>query len=303
MNVNSQIHESDKSSGMKVTIAGAGINILLSIVKFIFGYLGNSRALIADAVHSISDLASDLVVLLGLHFGSQPADKDHHYGHKKIETMTEIILGLILIGVAVKLAYDSAVAIWIQDYKLPKPITIIAASISILAKEFLYRWTKHIADQTGNHALLANAWHHRSDALSSIAVLVGLVAVQFSPELAFLDSAVSLIVSALIIKVGWEILHEGFKRIIDTAPPTNYIEEIYSLIRQYPKVMNPHKLRMRYIGSSIHMEVHIEVAPDMSVREGHDIAAGVKHKILEHDSHVIDVTIHVEPEGESKKPH
>ncbi len=303
MSSDSQIVEIDKASGKRVTIVGAIINVLLAGLKFAFGYMGDSRALIADAVHSVSDLASDLVVFLGLHFGSLPADKDHHYGHEKIETMTELILGLILIGVALKLAYDSATAIFLQDYKLPQPITIVAAAISILAKELLYRWTKNVADKSGNRALLANAWHHRSDALSSIAVLIGLVAVQISPDLAFLDAAASLVVATLIIKVGWEILHEGFKRIIDTAPPTTYIEEIYGLIREYPKVMNPHKLKMRYVGNSIHMEVHIEVASDMTVSEGHEIAAGVKHMILEYDKRVMDVTVHVEPEGESKKPH
>lgn len=290
-------------SGIKVTVVGAIINIVLSILKFVFGYFGHSRALIADAVHSLSDLASDFVVIFGLHFGSLPADKDHHYGHKKIETLTEIILGFILIGVAIKIAYDSATAIWLHQYSFPKPVTIIAAIISIASKELLYRWTKNIADKTDNRALLANAWHHRSDALSSIAVLIGLVAVQISPDLVFMDAAASLIVSALIIKVGWEIFHEGFKRIIDTAPPSKYVEDIYRIINEYPKVKNPHKLKMRYVGNAIHMEVHIEVDPEMPVREGHEIAAGVKHRILAFDKRVLDVTVHIEPEGEAEKPH
>ncbi len=303
MDSESKIAALDKASGIKVTVTGAIVNIILAVLKFIFGYLGNSRALVADAVHSVSDLISDLVVFLGLHFGSMPADRDHHYGHKKIENFTEIILGLILIGVALKLAYDSGVAIWLKQYSLPKPVTIIAALISILAKELLYRWTKHIANQADNRALLANAWHHRSDALSSIAVLVGLVAVQISPQLAFMDAAASLVVSALIIKVGWQILQEAFIRIIDTAPPPDYVDKIYKLISEYPKITNPHKLRMRYVGNQIHMEVHIEVAPEMTVKEGHDIAAGVKHKILNYDKRVMDVTVHIEPEGEGKKPH
>ncbi|MCP4582952.1 MAG: cation transporter [candidate division Zixibacteria bacterium] len=295
----SKIQIKSVSAGIQVTVVGAIVNILLAIIKFIFGILGNSRALVADAVHSMSDLASDIVVILGLHFGDQPADKDHHFGHKKIETVTEIVLGVLLLSVAFKLAYDAAFAIINQEYSHPTAITIIAAAISVVSKEWLFRWTKAVGIKHDSRAILANAWHHRSDALSSVAVLAGLVFIQISPELAVLDSIASLIVSVLIVKVGWDILLEGYKRIIDTAPPPSYVEEINKIIEKYPGATNPHKLRMRYIGNAIHMEVHIEVAPDMTVKEGHDIAAGIKHKILKHDNRVLDVTVHIEPEGEA----
>jgi cation diffusion facilitator family transporter len=290
------------SAGIKVTVIGSIINILLAAVKLVFGVLGHSRALVADAVHSISDLASDIVVLFGLHYGELPADKNHHYGHKKIETVTELVLGVILILVAVKLGYDALVEIWSRNFSNPKAVTIIAAVISILSKEWLFRWTKAVAISRDSRAILANAWHHRSDALSSVAVLVGLVAVQVSSKLAFMDAAASIVVAVLIIKVGWQIIAEGYKRIIDTAPPSTYIEEINKIINEYPGVINPHKLRMRYIGNAIHMEVHIEVNANISVKEGHEIAAGLKHKIMEYDSKVMDVTVHVEPEGEGHHP-
>ena len=288
------------SAGIKVTIVGAIVNILLAILKFVIGIIGNSRALVADAVHSVSDLATDIVVILGLHFGDLPADKDHHYGHKKIETVTEIILGLILITVAIKLTYDAVMAIWLNKISRPTSITIIAALISILTKEWMFRWTRKVGRKYDSRIIMANAWHHRSDAFSSIAVLVGLIFTQISPRLLIMDTIAGLIVSALIFKVGWGIAIEGYKKIIDTAPPSGYVEKMLDLIRNYPGVQNPHNIKMRYIGNAIHIEVHIEVDPDISVKEGHDIAAGVKYMIKDNDKQVIDVIVHVEP-GEKGK--
>jgi len=285
------------SPGMRVTIFGAAINIFLAILKFVIGIIGNSRALIADAVHSASDLASDIVVILGLHFGEQPPDENHHYGHKKIETATEIILGMILIGVAIKLAYDSGAAIWLNKINHPTRITLIAAVISILLKEGLFQWTKRVGKKCDSRIIIANAWHHRSDAYSSVAVLIGLVFTQISPRLAFMDIIVSLVVSLLIFKVGGQIALEGCRKIIDTAPPAKYVDKTLTLIKEYPGVKNPHNLKMRYIGNTIYMEVHIEVDPDISVREGHEIAAGIKYMIKNKDKRVIDVIVHIEPES------
>lgn len=285
------------SAGVKVTAIGAVVNIVLSALKLFFGIVGNSRALVADAVHSLSDLASDVVVILGLHFGELPADKNHHYGHKKIETVTETVLGIILIMVAVKIAYDSGAAIVLHKTSHPTPVTLIAALISIISKEWLYRWTRAIAIKLDNRAILANAWHHRSDAMSSVAVLVGLIFTQISAGLAVMDAVASLLVSLLILKVGGKIMLEGYRRIIDTAPPDGYVDKTERLIREYPGVIDSHKLKMRYIGNGIHMEVHIEVDPHMTVEQGHEIAAGIKHKILDGDSHVIDVIVHVEPQS------
>lgn len=285
------------SPGIRVTIIGAAVNVFLAILKLIIGTIGNSRALIADAVHSVSDLASDIVVLLGLHFGEQPPDKNHHYGHKKIETATEIVLGIILMGVAVKLAYDSGAAIWFNEVKHPTSITLIAAIISVISKEILFQWTKRVGEKTNSRIIIANAWHHRSDAYSSVAVLIGLVFTQISPRFAFMDIVASLVVSLLIFKVGGGIVLEGYRKIIDTAPPANYVDKTLVLISEYPGVKNPHNLKMRYIGNAIHMEVHIEVDPDMSVREGHEIAAGIKHLIKDKDKRVVDVTVHIEPES------
>jgi cation diffusion facilitator family transporter len=290
------------STAIRVTVIGAGVNVLLCVFKFIIGYAGNSRALVADAVHSLSDLVSDFIVLLGIHFGSMPPDKNHHYGHKKIETATEVALGIILIIVAIKLAYDSAAAIWLRKISQPTTITIAAAIISILSKEWLFRWTKRVGVKYDSPAIIANAWHHRSDAFSSVAVLVGLVFTQISSHLLVMDAIASLVVSVLILKVGWSITHEGYKKIIDTAPPVSYVDKVLSLIRNYPGVTNPHKLKMRYIGNGIHMEVHIEVDPDISVRDGHDLAAGIKHMIKDHDKRVIDVIVHVEPAEKTGDP-
>lgn len=297
------INDKNMRSGIKVTLVGSVANILLSALKLTFGIIGQSRALVADAIHSLSDLATDIVVLFGLRYGSLPADKNHHYGHKKIETVTELALGVMLIAVAIDLAYGAIVEIRHQSYGHPKAITIVAAVISILSKEWLFRWNKAVAIRVDSRAIMANAWHHRSDAYSSVAVFIGLVAVQISSKLAFMDAAASLVVSVLIIKVGWTILLGGYNRIIDTAPPASYIEQIDAIIAEFPGVLDYHKLRMRYIGSAIHMEVHIKVDPNISVKEGHKIAAGLKHKILEYDSRVLDVTVHVEPLGESSAYH
>jgi len=285
------------SAGIKVTVVGGVVNILLAIIKMVVGIMGNSRALVADAVHSVSDLVTDIVVILGIHYGDQPPDKNHHYGHKKIETMAEMILGMLLIIVAVKLAYDAVTAIWLKEFRQPAAITIIAALISILSKEWLYRWTKAVAKKEGNSVILANAWHHRSDAYSSVAVLMGLVFTQISPRLIVMDTIAGLLVSILILKVGVGITVKGYNKIIDTAPPPSYVNKILDLIRQTEGAKNPHGLKMRYIGDAIHMEVHIEVKPDISVKRGHEIAASIKYMIKNHDNRVIDVIIHVEPEN------
>jgi len=283
------------SPGIRVTAIGAVINILLSALKLVIGIVGNSRALVADAVHSLSDLATDIVLLFGLHYGSLPADKNHHYGHKKIETVTEVILGFNLILVAIKIAYDSGAAILLKKISQPTAITMVAALVSILSKEWLYRWTRAVAMRQDNRAILANAWEHRSDAFASVAVLIGLIFTQISAGLAIMDAVASLVVSLFILKIGWKIMLDGYKRIIDTAPPGGYVDRTERLIRDYPGVLNSHKLKMRYIGNSIHMEVHIEVDPNMTVEQGHEIAAGIKHKIRDDDNRVIDVIVHVEP--------
>jgi len=281
----------------KVVIVGTIINALLAAAKLVFGVIGQSRALVADAVNSISDVVTDFTVLLAVHYGNLPADVDHHYGHKKIETVAEIVVGLALVAIAAKMAFDAVTAIWLGEVKRPQAFTVGAAAVTILAKEWLFHWTRKVGKTFDSRVILAKAWDHRSDVFAASAVMAGLVFSQISAQLVIMDAVASVLVSILILRVGWGITREGFMRIIDTAPPASYVGEIRQTILDYPGVRNSHKLKMRYIGNAIHMEVHIHVDPNITVEEGHRIASGIKHTIKGRDRRVIDVIVHVEPEG------
>ena len=261
-------------AGIRVTVVGAIVNILLAVIKFVFGILGNSRALVADAVHSMSDLASDIVVVLGLHFGGQPADKNHHYGHKKIETVTEVVLGIILLIVAIKLAYDAAHAILHQEFSKPTAITVIAAAISVISKEWLFRWTKAVGIKHDSRAILANAWHHRSDALSSIAVVIGFVSLKLGFD--YGDQVAAIAVGLMIILVASHVIGNCLRELTEGAVDSGTIEHIKSVINNNAQIKHWHKLRTRTVGREVFLDLHILVDPALSIAAAHEISENLE---------------------------
>lgn len=284
------------NDSIKVTIIGSVINVILVIVKIALGTMGNSRALVADGVHSLTDLVTDVIVIAGLIIGSKPQDESHHYGHGKVETLAEMGLGGILILAGLAIVYDAVKAMLSGVSGPPLPIVIPAAIASIVLKEYLYHITIRAARRNDRPSLVANAWHHRSDALTSIGVLVGAGMAIMFPAMAILDALVGLVVAAMIIKVGGGIAWEAAMRIIDTAPSDDYMTRVSDLIMSVPGVRSVRNLRMRHVGSLIAVEVHLGMNPEMSVRESHDLATEVKRFVLERDSRIFDVLVHVEPE-------
>jgi len=285
-------------AGRKVTLLGLFINTFLILLKFSAGIFGDSQALIADAVHSISDLFTDAVVLLGIKIGRKPPDEEHHFGHARIETLASAIVGLALIGTAVFLGIDAALSIHRHTEYHPTGIALIGAGVSIALKEALYRYTVIIGRRIKSQLIVANAWHHRSDALSSIAVLLGVGGTLIKPSWHILDACAALIVSFFIIKVGLDILWKTLREFTDTAPRPEILEKLMQLSRAVEGVMDAHDLRVRTSGGFYQAEIHIVVDGQLTVVEGHRIAKTVE-RCLEQEMDELDrVIVHVDPAEE-----
>ena len=282
--------------GQKVTWVGAGANAILVGVKFVLGFFGRSQALIADAVHSVSDLATDAVVLLGIRAGRKAPDQDHHFGHARIETVASAVVGIALIAVAAFLAYDAGFNIYHRTDYHPNWRAVIGAAVSIIVKEVLYHYTVRAGRRIRSPAVVANAWHHRSDALSSVAVLAGVVAAQINPDWYVLDSYAALVVALLIAGVGARILWQAAKEVTDTAPPAEVLENMRTCARGVSGVIDEHDLKVRSSGGAYHLHIHITVKGDLTVREGHGIAKEVERCLLADIENVGEVIVHVDPE-------
>jgi cation diffusion facilitator family transporter len=279
-----------------ITILSLAVNIILSIFKFIIGFLGNSQAVVADALHSFSDTSSDIVILFGVKYWTAPPDEDHPYGHHKIESCTTIIIGFILLFVAGSIGYNGIVSL--MDYKQTQLnwIVTIGPVISIIAKEILFKITYKVGIKINSPSLKANAWHHRTDAISSIPVLIAVLASLIDPRLGFLDQIGAIVVSAFIIKVGFEILFTNINDLLDTGISKEKIIEIEETITAIKDVKGVHKLRTRKLANYIYIDLHLEVDGQMSVLQGHDISEEVKQGLIQSNPKIIDVMVHLEPE-------
>lgn len=284
------------ASGLRVTWIGAGANVVLVIFKLWAGFISNSQALIADGFHSLSDLFSDFVVILGLKWGRRAEDADHPFGHARIETISSMIIGLVLILVGLGITYTAVLSIYHHEASTPGMLAVYVAAISVLVKEVLFWYTIRIGNKLKSLALIGNAWHHRADALSSVAVLAGVGAVYANPDWYLADSYAALLVTYFVIKVGITLVWSAFKELADTAPDRDVLVKLTERTTQVDGVRQVHDMRARYSGSQIFVEVHIVVDPDQTVRQGHYIAREVKHALLDDYPDVTRVIIHVDPE-------
>ena len=282
-------------SGRSVTIVGALVNIFLIISKGLAGVFGHSQALIADAIHSISDLFTDVVVLLGLRYGRRAPDAEHHFGHARIETMASAIVGMALIGTAVYIGRDAALNIYRHTEYHPKGVAVVAAAIAVALKEALYHFTVHAGRRIKSQLLVANAWHHRSDAFSSVAVLLGVTVAYFKPTWHILDSYAALLVSFFIIKIGYEIIIKTINEFTDAAPKGEILDKIKKCAMSVEGVVDVHDLRARISGSVFQMEIHISVDGRLTVLEGHRIAKAAEKRIVEQIEDIGSVIVHVDP--------
>jgi len=297
------LESSTKSAkaGRSVTLIGALINAFLILFKFLAGIFGHSQALIADAVHSISDLFTDFVVLLGLRIGRKAPDEKHHFGHARIETLASAIVGMALITTALYLGIKASWDIYHHIEYHPTWLALVGAGVSIALKESLYHYTVRTGRRIKSMAIIANAWHHRSDALSSVAVLLGVAGACINPSWHILDSLAALCVSFFIIKVGLDILWSALCEFTDTAPQPEILSKIRKCTLSVDGVIDMHDLRARTSGGLYQMEIHIVVDGRLTVTQGHRIAKGVESCLAEEVADLDRIIVHVDPEMEEKE--
>ena len=286
----------------RVTWLSVVVNTVLTGVKLLAGVLGHSSALVADALHSASDFATDFAVLIGMRLARRPQDLDHPYGHGKYETLAAVIVGVALAAVGVAIAFHAGhtiIGAWVWDLYPQQPtlFALVAAMVSIVVKEVLYQLTVRVARETQNDALLANAWHHRSDALSSIGTAVGAGAAAFlGGAWVLLDAVAALVVGVILLKVAWEIVRDSLDKLMEQGMSAEEKEQIYALVHAVPGISEPHHLRSRRVGTVAVIELHFRVHPEMTVREGHELATQVERNLRSVFGQDAIVTVHVEPE-------
>jgi cation diffusion facilitator family transporter len=284
----------------RVTYVGAAVNVFLTIIKIGVGVLGQSTALIADGIHSLSDLLSDLFVIIAIKLGSREADYLHPYGHRRFETIATVLLGMGLVVIAGGIIWDGMERMQHPETLLmPSHDTMAIALISILANEWLYQYTRRVGMETRSKLLMANAWHHRSDAVSSVVVLFGIAAVIMGYP--FADAVAAIIVALMIAKIGAGLVAESIHELVDTALPEHRVKEIRRAIKTTDGVQGIHLLRTRQMGEDAYVDAHIVVDPRITVSEGHMIGDIVRDKLKTGFDEVVDVLVHVDPEDDEFK--
>jgi cation diffusion facilitator family transporter len=291
--------EESSRPGKSVTIIGAMVNIALIVFKLLAGVFGRSQALIADAIHSVSDLFTDAIVLIGLRFGGKAPDENHHFGHARIETMASAAVGVALVVTAVYLGMTAAFNIYRHTEYHPRILAVLAAAVSVAVKETMYHYTVYVGRRIKSALIVANAWHQRSDALSSVAALLGVTAAYVNPSWHILDAYAALLVSFFIIKVGIEIFIKSIVEFTDTAPKNEIIENIIKHALSVDGVIEAHDLRVRTSGGSYQMEIHVLVDGQLTVLQGHRIAKAVEKRIREEVEDARSVIVHVDPANNS----
>ena len=284
----------------RVTITGSIVNIVLLVMKFVAGILGNSAAMVADAVHSLSDFLTDIVVIVLVKLSSKPADKDHDYGHGKYETIATSIIGIALIAVSLMLAWNGIDKIIFVvkggDIESPCMIAFIAAIVSILLKEWVFRFTKKVALEVYSQALEANAWHHRSDALSSIGTAIGIGgAVLLGNSFAVLDPIAAVIVSVFIFIAAYRLLRQASGELLEESLPKETEDKIEEIVYRDSLVSDIHNLHTRRIGSIIAIEMHLRLPGDISLEESHRHATAIERALRDEFGKGTHIMLHIEP--------
>lgn len=286
---------------IKITIIGSVVNLILPPLKFVAGVMWNSGALVADAIHSLSDLLSDLVIYIFLTFARKPRDKNHDYGYGKYETLATLFIALILVVVGGFIAGDaiSTVLRYFEDGILPERpgvVALVAALISVLLKELLFRATRKVAIETKSDAVMANAWHHRSDAYSSVATLLGIGgAVVFDGVGILLEPVATIVVGLFIIKVGVTLGMPAIRALTDASLTESVEQEILDIIRTVPEIEDPHNLRTRLIGNEYAIEVDVRTDGNRTVHEAHELTLVIEQKLRHRFGHATHIVVHVEP--------
>ena len=287
----------------KVTLMGTLVNLFLVVFKFISGTIGHSAAMIADAVHSLSDCVTDIVVLVFVKISARPEDDNHEYGHGKFETLATSIIGIILffVGIGIFWSGCSSVISFIKGEPLRSPgmIALIAALVSVLLKEIMYRYTLINGKKLNSKVVIANAWHHRSDALSSIGTVVGIGgAILLGENWRILDPIAAMLVSVFIVKVSYDLVKPAVEELLECSLPKEVEDKICDIIATFPEVSLPHQLKTRRIGNCYSMDVHICMDGNVSLKEAHDKCTAIESKLKEAFGPNTYISIHMEPKTE-----
>lgn len=285
---------------VKITLWGSVANFILLILKFAAGIIGHSSAMIADAVHSLSDFVTDIIVLVFIHVSSKPKDQSHDYGHGKYETLATSIIGFVLLFVGAGIFWSGLTKIIAfskgEPLESPGMIALIAAIVSILVKELLYQLTRAVGKKVNSQAVVANAWHHRSDAFSSIGTLIGIGgAILLGPKWRVLDPVAAVVVSFFIVKVSLELIMPAINDLLEKSLPDETENEIVSIIRNVNEIKDPHNLRTRRIGNDYAIEIHVRVDGSVSVSHAHELTLEVEKRLRKQYGENTHIAVHVEP--------
>jgi len=278
----------------RVTNLSIAVNIVLFVVKVAVGLFAGSMALVADGIHSLSDVATDIAVLLGIHFGSKQPDETHPYGHGRIETFSAFFLGVALAGVGAVMIYRAAFDIAAGKTARPGFIVLCVATISIVVKELLYRVTKRVAVKSHSPALYANAWHHRSDALSSVAVVIGFLSLRFGFK--YGDQMAAVAVGLMIILVAVRVIGDCLRELTEGAIDPKTIEHIKNIVNANGQIRQWHKLRTRMVGREVFLDLHILVDPSLNIAAAHEIAESLENTLHDQITRPVNITVHIEPD-------
>lgn len=290
--------QSNTTQANRVSFISIAINTLLTVFKVIAGFLANSAAMISDGIHSASDILSTVAVIAGINMSAKESDKGHQYGHERIEAVVSMLLAIILFVTGLYVGYSAVVKIITGSYidgELPGTLALIAAIVSIIIKEAMYQWTKIIAKRINSTALMADAWHHRSDALSSIGAFVGIFAARAGYPIG--DPIASLVICAFIVKAAWDIFYDAVNRLIDRACDEETIQKMRDVIMNEEGVITIDDLKTRLFGSRVYVDAEIGADKNLSLYDAHAIAQRVHEKIEESFPNVKHIMVHVNPKN------
>ncbi|TVP59818.1 MAG: cation transporter [Halomonadaceae bacterium] len=286
----------ESRAARKVTLVGLVLDVLLGLSKVITGLLYNSHALVADGIHSFSDVASDIMVLVLFRFSREAPDHNHPYGHERFETIGTVIMGSLLIAVAGALAWDSVQRLVGGDLSVPGWPVLVVALFSLLSKEWIFRYTRRVGRRIRSDLLLANAWHSRSDAFSSGVVMVGAGGAMLG--FPWLDGVAAIVIALIVGKIGWSLAWDNVKELVDTAMPEADQARLYQIAESTEGVKQINSVRSRRMGTDFLLDIHLQVDPRISVSEGHQVGIKTTHRILENLPQVREVTFHIDAEDE-----
>ena len=284
----------------KVTLVGSAGNAALLTFKFIAGIIGNSSAMIADAIHSLSDFVTDILVLVFVSISAKPQDQSHDYGHGKFETIASFLIGLALVAAATGIVVSGVMKFtaWLngEELEAPRWIALWAALLSIATKEMLYQYTSHRGKELNSQVMIANAWHHRSDALSSVGAAIGIgLAIWLGNRWAVFDPLASIVVGLMLVKVAYELLKTSINELTESSLPAETEQEIVQIIQSFGDVQQPHNLRTRRIGNRIAIEAHIRMDGQLPLNSVHERATTIERKLKQRFGANTHVSLHMEP--------